>query len=523
MPSNAPEASTTERSGRSTSGKGKSKAKGDTKKTSKRKKMSDDEDSDFSDGDNGQRSNDNIGKLAPRSGFSKRRKDAKQPGDTILQFCNRCLRKYIPAGDEDICGACMTIPVANGKKSNRMSMVKQKKAKLVGDAEDGTVPSLKNMCIKLLAANISFVEEFGDIPDEIKRSISRILSRQRLINADTMNLFIGPTESKIELFDCARLTADKLSQIVLLSPNVRTLNLSDCGQIIDSTIADLVSSCQFITSLTLKGPFLVTDKAFAQLFSSLGEQLEELCLENAAKLGSGGMAALAAKCPNLRNLTLSHCMSLRDEGLKVISGLTAMKKLELMYLEGVTDEVLVEITSKLGHNLTHLALTGFAEMADTVLLDGVGAHCKELCSLSLYGCESLTDDGITKFLNMLNPLPNLRQLDLGRIINLKDDSIVTVVNLFGSSLEFLNINGLDELTEYSLRTLLNGGCPNIVELDLSWIRDVDDDLFQLMVTKNHLLKTVKVYGCHKLTEFSLVKKFYNKAGSLIKVVGNEFD
>jgi DNA repair protein RAD7 len=162
-------------------------------------------------------------------------------------------------------------------------------------------------------------------------------------------------------------------------------------------------------------------------------------------------------------------------------------------------------------------------MGDNVLLDAVGPYCKHLRSLSLYGNEALTDEGVTKLFNIISPLPQLKALNLGRLVQLKDSAISTVVNLFGSSLERLNINGLDELTSYSLKSVFDGGCPNIRELDISWIRDVDDDLFELLVTKNPFVATVKVYGCSKLTEFSLVKKFCNSAGTLIKVVGNEFD
>jgi hypothetical protein len=66
----------------------------------------------------------------------------------IIQFCQKCLRKYIPQGDESLCLACMTIPTGS-KKTNRLAAVRRRKAKLVGDIEEGSVMPLKEMCIKV--------------------------------------------------------------------------------------------------------------------------------------------------------------------------------------------------------------------------------------------------------------------------------------------------------------------------------------------------------------------------------------
>ncbi|KAJ3320649.1 hypothetical protein HDU76_000261 [Blyttiomyces sp. JEL0837] len=493
------------------------------KKRGKGKKGEDDESDSEDDKDN---NFENFGsKLAPRSGHSKRRKTENDDGGlngTVVQFCQRCLRKYIPVEEETLCTACLTIPnQKNG--SGKLAAVKRRKAKLVDEVLDGCVLPLKTLCMKVVASNIDQVEAFGDIPDEIKRSISRILSRQRQINSTTIKLFIGPEEQKVELFDCARLNENLLSQIAMFSVNVRVLNLSDCGQMTDSAIRCFAEHCPNITSLTLKGPFLVTDAAFADLFAALGDQLQSVFLENAAKLSAKGIGALIESAKPLKGLGLSHCMSLGDEGVSLLKSLTSLETLELMDLAKVSDNVINEVLKAVGSNLTKLWLIGFSDMTDEVLLNGIAPHCTQLEELSLKNNEAITNEGMVKFLNTWRTRRPLKALDFSRLIQLQDDSLNSLITLHGPSLEHLALNGLDDLTGHSLRSLLAGGCPLLQTVDLSWIRNVDDDRFEELVTKNPELVSVKVYGCNRLTEFSLVKKFSNSRGEVIHVIGNEFD
>ncbi|KAJ1569017.1 hypothetical protein HK096_004495, partial [Nowakowskiella sp. JEL0078] len=111
----------------------------------------------------------------------------------------------------------------------------------------------------------------------------------------------------------------------------------------------------------------------------------------------------------------------------------------------------------------------FSDMNDEFLISGIAKNCLNLKDLSLAECESLSDEGRT--------------------------------------LRSLNINGLDELTDSSLKMLASPdieGFPNILrELNVSWVRNIDDDIF-LQIMKNLVdLESIWVWGCGKLTEFTL--------------------
>ncbi|ORY48552.1 RNI-like protein [Rhizoclosmatium globosum] len=446
--------------------------------------------------------------------------------DSLLKFCQRCLRKFIPEVDgEDTCTACLNIPKAGGA-SRKISALKKRRAVLVDDVLEGSVQTLRDICIKLIADNIDSVEAFGDIPDNVKRSISRILSRRRVINKDTIQLFIGPDEHFVELFDCARLKPDSFNQLVLMSPNVRVLHLADCGQITDEVITNLSHGCPHITSLTLKGAFLVKDAAFETLLSGpIAQNLTDLYLENTAKFGPRALAALTANCKGLKTLCLSNCTGITGEGIvREVGNLVGLTSLELMELgKNVSDDDLISILEKVGKGLTKLSLNGFAEMTDKVLIEGIAKHCPSLQHLSLRNNEHLTDEGMLAYLNTRDMQPHpLKSLDLHRLYNLTDDSVQSIINHHGPSLNRLVLNGLDDLTTHALKSVVSG-CPAVTELDMSWVRSFDDDLFGEMVGNCRWLKSVRVYGCNLLTEFSLVKKFFNGEGALIRVIGNEFD
>ena len=54
---------------------------------------------------------------------------------------------------------------------------------------------------------------FLDIPVDTKIQISKIISRHRKLNPETLGLFLGPDETVVELFDCAYLPEPILSTI----------------------------------------------------------------------------------------------------------------------------------------------------------------------------------------------------------------------------------------------------------------------------------------------------------------------
>jgi DNA repair protein RAD7 len=71
----------------------------------------------------------------------------------------------------------------------------------------------------------------GDISENVKTRLSKIVARRRQLTQETLALFIGPEETCVELFDCTLLTEDAYLQIATFSPFVQVLRLGLCGRI----------------------------------------------------------------------------------------------------------------------------------------------------------------------------------------------------------------------------------------------------------------------------------------------------
>lgn len=60
------------------------------------------------------------------------------------------------------------------------------------------------------------------------------------------------------------------------------------------------------------------------------------------------------------------------------------------------------------------------------------------------------------------------------------------------------------------------------ELNLSWIRSVDDELLKRIADASPLLKKVSLYGCNELTRIAFGIEWKNASHEPIRLVGNEF-
>ena len=55
----------------------------------------------------------------------------------------------------------------------------------------------------MVAANINDVDEFGDLPQNLMERLSQILSRRRIIDSRTMDLFLKAGADTVTTHDCA--------------------------------------------------------------------------------------------------------------------------------------------------------------------------------------------------------------------------------------------------------------------------------------------------------------------------------
>ncbi len=359
------------------------------------------------------------------------------------------------------------------------------------------------------------MEEFGDISESTRRNISRIISKDRKLNNDTLQLFLDPQEERLELFDCTLITSDGFNAIAYLGANLRALTLQMCGKITDSELKLLSDRCDQVQELVLDGPFLCSDDGFKAIFSL---PLKTLRIGHAAKMTGDSLQELVEKCPQLEELSFEYCGRLKD-GARAISRLSKLTALTLNHVGGMDNETLAEIIGSVGSNLRKLSLNGYCNMSDDIL-KLIATECRHLSDLSLSEASSLTADGFGQFFTLSKAC--LKSISLHRNVSLTDSVVISLVNQHGPTLENINLNGLDDLTVQALKTLAMG-CPRLLSLDVSWIRLVDDEFLEKLLLFSRGLKCIKVYGCNRLTEVTMKKTLCNGAGLPVLVYGNEFD
>lgn len=300
--------------------------------------------------------------------------------------------------------------------------------------------------------------------------------------------------------------------ISYLCPNLTSLHLGMCGRIRDSDIKILVDGCPNLTIFELDGPFLCTDDGMSEVGRL--SYLESLSISNASKITYKSINNL--KVP-LRLLKLRHCTAV-DKGIgEVFNIFPNLEDLKLEFIGNLSEDELILIIQG-GKTLHTLFLEGFSNLTDNCLQQ-ICKSCPSLSMLSVGSSEQLTNEGLLAFFEALTI--SLSYLSLHRVTNLADDVLISVLSHHSKTLTHLDLNGLDKLTSESLNAL--SGIRNLKYIDLSWIRNVDNELFDSLRKHCSYLNILKVYGCIRLTDENLNLIWTNDNGQTIQIQGNEFD
>ncbi|KAF9299340.1 hypothetical protein BGZ74_008944 [Mortierella antarctica] len=500
------------------SSKADTKASAASSKKNARKKV------DSSDDSNGEDFQDITGYVS-RSKFSH--KGRLPQGANKIEFCSRCRARFTvkagttPATDNSgvglLCAACSggssDASAAAPKAIKKSSRRKIQKAEV-----ECQVPSLQDLCIQKIAGCIEDVEAFGDISDISMAKICKIICRNRSLNTDTIQLFLDPRHTELSLYDCTDIEAPGLLNIAQFCPKIRSLNLIRCGRILDETINYYTEHLTELCSLNLSGPFMVTDSAFIKLFEKVGEQFRQFCLEHSYRFTFKAVTAVCQSCPQLSRLELGKCTLMDDEWLAPISNLTGLTSLGLSYPKdagkGLTTEPMVKLLLAVGSGLESLDLEGCVALEDAVLTEAIQPSCVRLERLNISGCEEFTTEGVAALFTDWKVNRGLSVLNLRKCIMLGDGALNAAIAHSHETLDELNINSLEELTKDALVSLSR--CENLTQLDVSWVRAMDDEVLERFVQSNLKLEQVVVWGNHRITECCPTRKG-------LRVVGREGD
>lgn len=441
--------------------------------------------------------------------------------------CNKCGMGFIisvytiqdDAGG-NLCKGCSDAVLDERRKKQKKmeATAKRQRKKLAQALLDNKVlgvPSLQEMTMNVISRYIEDVEAFGEIGYANLTKLSRILSRRRKLNNQTMKLFLSPGARSLEFWDCSDITSDAYNMIPAVCPTIERLVLGMCGQLTGENLVYFAEKLPNLTSIYLDGPFLISKDIWTVFFETVGSKLRELTIKNTHRVDEETIAFILENCPNLTHLALSRLSTLTDAApIYLLSELKNLRYLELSTNgdekssdDIVTDDAMVAILQSVGHQLVSLNLDGCTSLTDNTLSE-IRQTCSKLENLSLKSVEDITNQGVYDLFHNWTANSGLLSLSLQRCINVEDTALRAIVDHSKHSLVELDLNSVGLLTKASLRKLIE--VDNLTTLNVGFVRKVDDTLLNQL--------------CHNCKHLSLVQSWGNPTITLtyvngVKIVG----
>lgn len=313
--------------------------------------------------------------------------------------------------------------------------------------------------------------------------------------------------------------SSELQSIAAIVPTLRHLSLAFCGNINDTVLDYYAEKLTSLTSFHLGGPFLVTKACYDRFFRIVGPRLTTLILTDTARVNTDVISSLVDNCQNLTELRLGDLNRFDDECVRLLSGLGKLEVLQISNPgQEVTDNAVIGVLNSVGSGLKELDLSRCTELTDKVL-DAVRNCCVRLQTLSLEDCELLTDLGLCSLFTDWTKNQGLSRVNLSRVINFSDGALASLLRHSGGTLEMLNLNSCGKMTQQGLQALLakEGDCMKRLEdIDLGFVREVDDMLVEGLARRCANLRVVKVWGVPRMTQMADVPRS-------VTVVGREAD
>nr|CAD7406613.1 unnamed protein product [Timema poppensis] len=211
----------------------------------------------------------------------------------------------------------------------------------------------------------------------------------------------------------------------------------------------IINHCQLLEHLDLGHYFPANDvsqKDIIYLLRKMKHQLVSLsvtCSELTQEIAQN-----LINCTKLRELSIYHIIILSDVKLSEIRHLGNLKSLSLPYLGGGRCELKQLYRPGTWPKLVKLDLTFCVFFGNEDLRD-ILEFSPNLEELNLYGCETITDDG----LELVYKCPQLRRLNVAYCYGLTDISINYITSC--SKLTYLNLQWCIFMTDFIFRSVCN--------------------------------------------------------------------
>lgn len=488
-----------------------------------------------------------IAKIKASKKFKKRKRDAgdseddddiaralmeqmSQPLPGQMDNCEICKKRftvtpYSKTGPDGglLCAKCSKEAAANDKQPNK----KHRKAaaggggrrKVQSNILDGTYHTgakrLTTLCIETLAKNVDLADSLGELPDHIVDRIARLFSKRRLLNPQTLALFLQPSSSFINIYDGAKLGMDDYIGIFQVAANLKGFKARNSIQFKDEVMEYLLERDTQLTSFYLHGANLLSDDMWTRFVEEKGASLEELRVYYTDRhFGDEILALLPKNCPNLTRLKAYHNQKITNAGIKEIGEVKSLRHLGLHLQNRIDAKVMASTILSIGENLQTLSLPLFLDATDEVLA-AIKKSCRSFRKLRINDSDKLTDAGfVDLFTNWANP--PLEKIDFQKCchvdstnprenpekVGLCSDGLRALMKHSGRKLKDLNIHACRHITREALEDVFgkDNQYTELLKLEISFVEEVDDYIVGCIFRSCPNIKEVNVFGCMKVKD-----------------------
>lgn len=434
-------------------------------------------------------------------------------------------------------------------RRNELNARKRRKklAQALLDKRKVRIPSLQDICIKVITLNIGDVEVLGDIGQMNINKISRILSKNRSLNDSTVSLFLSPDVKELELWDCSNVNSHSLNQIASYCSKLESLTLFMCGQFHNDNLEYYKDKLPELRKLSLNGPFLISNSMWQEYFKGADCKLTSFEVRNTHRFDGDSLLTLLEN----RGQSLTRLLLSRLDGLDSVESYNMIPHylspivthLEISYPcnpDLVTDDLLIHILAITGETLTYLNVDGCSSLTDTFLTEGIAKFCPSLESLSMRNLDKLTDDGFVEAMKEYSVINSggFVTVDLTKCTGLGDSAVYALLRHSGHTLVELSLNSLDNIstpfltqiftedtdsTKVSLKQSIEDGLndgaeesevqhyyektplPLLTRWDVGFVRSFNDEVAHKVSESCSKLAILEVYGDNKCTSKALVR------------------
>lgn len=273
--------------------------------------------------------------------------------------------------------------------------------------------------------------------------------------------------------------------------SLKVLDMSSCQNISHLGLSSLTSSIGGLQQLTLAHGSPVT--------LSIANGLKKLSMLQSIKLDGSvvtraGLKAIGDWCVSLKELSLSKCDGVTDEGLSYVATKHRdLRKLDITCCRKISDVSITHVTSSCT-GLTSLRMESCTLVPREAFVL-IGQRCRFLEELDLTDNE-IDDEG----LKSISRCSKLSVLKLGICLNITDGGLAHV-GMCCSKLKELDLYRCVGIMDSGILTIACG-CPDLEMINIAYLKDITDSSL-LSLSKCSRLNTFESRGCPLITSLGL--------------------